>query len=81
LAGVLVVVHDTVVVALPATVGESGFVAAKEMLDGDAYTEKFAVASGLTVRAGWGARAFGGSLPVCAANSPTMKSDSIISSR
>jgi hypothetical protein len=34
LAGVLVVVHDTVVVVLPATVGESGSVAAKEMEDG-----------------------------------------------
>jgi hypothetical protein len=79
LAGVLVVVHDTVVVALPDTVGESGSVAAKEMMEGTAYTVKFAVASGLgVVRAGRGTGAWSESLPICAANNTLIISDSCI---
>jgi len=81
LAGVAPLVQETVVVALPATVGVSGSVAAKVMGDGVAYTLKFAVSGFGPDRAGRGAGAFTAGFPVCAANNATIHSDSNIGFR
>jgi hypothetical protein len=78
---VFVTAQETVVVALPATVGVSGSVAAKVMGDGVAYTLKFAVSGFGPDRAGRGAGAFTAGFPVCAANNATIHSDSSIGFR